>query len=264
MSISNANEMNDLENYFRSNDKRLIHKWIHYFDVYDRYFGKYRGKEVILLEIGVSQGGSLQMWKDYFGENAKIFGIDIDPKCKELEEKNIEIFIGSQSDKKFLREVRQKIPPVDILIDDGGHTMIQQIVTFKELFDHIKEDGIYLCEDLHTSYWLKYGGGYKRKGTFIEYSKNFIDYLNAFHSEQRIFKVNQFTKSVYSIHYYDSIIVLEKRKISPPYHEMTGIPSFRHDPGSITKRILRRMSSIILTVINGVLRFFRLPGFIWK
>jgi len=98
--------MNDLEKYFRENDKRLIHKWVHYFDVYDRHFSRFRNKEIVILEIGVSQGGSLQMWKNYFGEKAKIFGIDIDPRCKDLEEDNIKIFIGSQSDRNFLKDVK--------------------------------------------------------------------------------------------------------------------------------------------------------------
>jgi cephalosporin hydroxylase len=127
--------MNDLEKYFRKNDKRLIHKWIHYFDVYDRHFSKYRNNEdLVILEIGVFHGGSLQMWKDYFGEQVQVYGIDINPRCKELEEENIKIFTGSQSDRNFLREVKEQIPKVDILIDDGGHTMRQQIVTFEEHF----------------------------------------------------------------------------------------------------------------------------------
>ena len=137
------------------------------------------------MKSGYQQGGSLQMWKDYFGKDAKIYGIDINPQCKELEEPNIKILIGSQSDRNFLKEVRRQIPPIDILIDDGGHTMVQQIVSFEELFDYVKEDGVYLCEDLHTSYWIEYSGGHKRRGTFIEYSKNFIDYLNAYHSQQK-------------------------------------------------------------------------------
>jgi cephalosporin hydroxylase len=123
--------MNDLEKYFRLNDKRLIHKWNHYFEVYDRHFSKYRNKDIVILEIGVSHGGSLQMWKDYFGDKAKIYGIDINPQCKEFEEENIKIFIGSQSDRNFLREVKAQIPPIDILIDDGGHTMVQQILVMK-------------------------------------------------------------------------------------------------------------------------------------
>jgi len=218
--------MGDLEKYFKQNDKRLIHKWKHYFDIYERHFSRFRNKEIIILEIGVFQGGSLQMWKNYFGEKTRIYGIDIDPRCKQIEEDNITIFIGSQSDRKFLREIKKQLPRVDILIDDGGHTMDQQIVTFEELFDLVKDDGVYLCEDLHTSYWKSYGGGYKRRGSFIEYSKNFIDFINAYHSKQRSLKVSEFTKSVDSLHYYDSILVIEKAKREPPTDEMRGTPTF--------------------------------------
>jgi len=233
--------MNDLEKYFRQNDKRLIHKWIHYFDIYDRHFSQFRDKEIVLLEIGVSQGGSLQMWKNYFGEKAKIYGIDIDPRCKKFEEENITIFIGSQSDRNFLNEVKLQIPKIDILIDDGGHTMDQQIVSFEELFGCIKDDGVYLCEDLHTSYWPPFGGGYKKPGTFIEYSKDFIDFLNAYHSKEKSLKVNDFTKTVDSIHYYDSILVIEKKQKGKPYAEKTGSKSFDNGLIEKTKAFIGRM-----------------------
>jgi hypothetical protein len=217
---------------------------------------------VVVLEIGVSQGGSLQMWKNYFGEKAKIFGIDIDPRCKALEEENIQILTGSQSDRKFLREVKQHIPPIDILVDDGGHMMIQQIVSFEELFPHIKDDGIYLCEDLHTSYWLNWGGGHKRRGTFIEYSKNFIDYLNAWHSRQRSLRVNDFTQSVDSITYYDGVIVIEKkRKEHPPHAEQTGNPSFESDaPRTPLHKKLHGIKRKFLWVINATFRFLGIKG----
>src|SRR6185312_15910237 len=195
---SHIRQMNDLEKYFNNNTGRILDKWMHYFEVYDRHFSKYRGKEVTILEIGTWQGGSMQMWKQYFGDKAKIYGMDINPDCKQVEEENIKIFIGSQSDRAFLRKIKEEIPPIDILIDDGGHTMLQQIVTFEELFDHIKADGVYLCEDMHTAYWTRWGGGHKRKGSFLEYSKNFIDWINAYHSRQRSLKVSSFTKSVNS------------------------------------------------------------------
>lgn len=255
--------MNDLRRYFDQNDKLLIHKWAHYFDVYDRHFHRFRNKEIVILEIGVSQGGSLQMWKNYFGDKARIIGIDVDPRCKELEEENVQIFIGSQSDRNFLREVVSQIPKVDILIDDGGHKMEQQIVSFEELFDHIKDNGVYLSEDLHTSYWIKYGGGYKRRGTFIEYTKNIIDYLNAFHSEQKSLKVNKYTKSIESLHYYDSIFVIEKGLREKPYHEKSGEKVFeRHD--AIKQSASKKLKMNILMSINKILRFLRIKGFIWK
>ncbi|NTU94604.1 MAG: class I SAM-dependent methyltransferase, partial [Bacteroidales bacterium] len=121
--------MNDLEKYFTENTGRLIHKWMHYFEVYDHHFSRFRGTDVHILEFGIFQGGSLQMWKDYFGPDCRIYGIDINPMCKNLEEDRVEIFIGDQEDRTFLKSLAAKIPRIDILIDDGGHTMKQQIAT---------------------------------------------------------------------------------------------------------------------------------------
>jgi hypothetical protein len=256
--------MNDLENYFNENKKRVIDKWNHYFEVYDRHFSKYRGKEIVLLEIGTFQGGSLQMWKSYFGDKAKIYGIDINPNCKQVEEENIKIMIGSQSDRDFLKSVIKEVPPFDILIDDGGHTMLQQIVTFEELFGHVKPDGVYLCEDLHTSYWLEYGGGFKRKGSFIEYSKNFIDELNAYHSEEKSFQVSTFTSSVNSIHYYDSVLVIEKRPTPKPIRSQTGtmwIPDIQSPHLKGFEKFKTKGKHSLSVRMNKLTSFFRLP---WK
>ncbi|HTB32156.1 MAG TPA: class I SAM-dependent methyltransferase [Bacteroidia bacterium] len=257
--------MNDLEKYFRENPGRLIHKCVQYFDVYERYFSKYRGKEAVVLEIGVSHGGSLQMWKNYFGDKVKIYGIDINPECKKFEEENIKIFIGSQSDRNFLKTIKSQIPLIDILIDDGGHTMQQQIITFEEMYSHVKSDGIYLCEDLHTSYWLKYGGGHKRKGTFVEYSKNFIDKINAQYSEQSSLKADSFTKSVRGLHYYNGMLVIEKGEITDLSIEKTGTPSLSETTDvSRLPKSLAKPANVILFTVNSILRFFRLPGIIWK
>ena len=97
-------DQNPLHKYFYKNRRNIIHKWTHYFEVYHRYFRKFVGTKCVILEIGVSQGGSLQMWKDYFGEKARIFGIYINPECKQFEEDQIEVFIGSQADREFLRK----------------------------------------------------------------------------------------------------------------------------------------------------------------
>ena len=256
---------NKFEQFFHNNKGNIINKWDHYFDIYERHFYKYQNRDIILLEIGVSNGGSLNMWSNYFGENTKIYGIDIDPRCKEFEKNNIEIFIGSQSDKNFLEKVKNKIPKVDILIDDGGHSMEQQIITFNTLFSHIKDDGIYLCEDIHTSYWLYFGGGYKRAGTFIEYSKNFIDRLNAFHSEEKRLKPDNFTRSVDSIHYYDSVLVLHKMKKNPPKNITSGEISFGNEK-VVNYQTNKKpfIDNYWLMIINKILRYFRLKSIIWK
>jgi len=83
---------------FLNNDKKTIHKWLHYFPVYERHFSSYVNKSLTFIEIGVSGGGSLQMWRRYFGPYARIVGIDIDPNCQQHEEDGIFIRIGDQSD----------------------------------------------------------------------------------------------------------------------------------------------------------------------
>jgi len=223
--------MNELERYFTDNSGRLIHKWMHYFEIYERHFSRFRGTDVHVVEFGVSHGGSLQMWKHYFGPRAKIFGIDINPHCKSLEEEQIQIFIGDQNDRRFLQSLTKTIPRMDVLIDDGGHTMTQQIRTYEALFPHIDKQGVYLCEDLCTSYWPEYGGGYRRRGTFVEYSKKLVDRINAWHAfHPSRLVVDEFTRSVHSLHYYNSAIVIEKRPVTKPLHQSTGtatIPDFQ-------------------------------------
>lgn len=229
--------MNDLQKFFYSNNKNVISKWSHYFDIYEQYFSKYRGKEICFVEIGVYQGGSLQMWKEYFGPKARIYGIDINPACKKFEDDQITIIIGDQGSKRFLEEVKLQIPKIDILLDDGGHTMKQQKNTFKILFSHIKEDGIYLCEDTHTSYWKSFGGGYKSKSSFIEYSKDIIDYINAWHSNSKKLSINTITKTVKAVHFYDSVVLIEKKLTNRPLSESYGIEVIPNEQKSLGLRI---------------------------
>lgn len=215
--------MNDLERFFDQHTGPKIHKWRYYFEIYDRHFAMYRGTDVCIVEIGVSHGGSLQMWRDYFGERAQIVGVDVQPAVKKLESPGTRIMIGDQADPVFLESVAAATPRIDILIDDGGHTMHQQELTFKTLFPHVSETGIYLCEDLHTSYWQEYGGGYKRQGTFIELAKDLIDQLNAWHSRSPKLAASDFTRSAYSLTFYDSVLVIEKRPRERTTSEMRGV-----------------------------------------
>lgn len=217
--------MNDLERHFRENTVRRIHKWNHYFDIYDRHFARFRGTDVHLVEIGVAHGGSLRMWKEYFGPECRIFGVDVNPRCRDLEEDRVEIFIGDQGDRRFLRRLAGKIPRIDVLVDDGGHTMEQQIHTFEELFPHVDANGVYVCEDLHTSFWPEWGGGYRREGTFLEYAKDLIDQVHAWHSRTDRLSVTEFTRSTDSLHFYDSVLVIEKRPREEPFEVKTGTPT---------------------------------------
>ena len=206
---------NDLFKFCMEKDHRHITKWLHYFPIYEKWFSKFRNTDVVFVEVGVFQGGSAQMWKDYFGKKAKIIGVDIDERCKNFEEDQITIEIGSQEDRNFWADFKQKYPRVDILLDDGGHTMNQQIISFKEMFPHIQEGGIYMCEDCGTSYRKDrdtWGGGYGNPNTFIEYSKKLIDMMNAYESKG-IIEPDYFTHNIGGIHFYDAIVVFERNYV---------------------------------------------------
>jgi SAM-dependent methyltransferase len=218
--------VNPLQAYFEANPGRLIHKWMHYFDIYHRHFEPFRGGPVTVLEFGVYHGGSLQMWKHYFGPQARIVGVDINTACRELAEEQIEIVIGDQEDRGFLSALRDRLGPLDIVIDDGGHTMSQQIATFEEMFKAVRNGGIYLVEDLHTSYWEEYGGGFRVAGSFIEYAKVLVDQLHGWHGRDGAPPVTDYTRQIRGMHVYDSVIVLDKDDVPQPDVRRTGAESF--------------------------------------
>jgi hypothetical protein len=218
---------NPLHVYFARDRGRLVDKWFHYLDVYHRHFARFRGTDFTMVEIGVYHGGSLQMWRDYFGPRARIVGVDVNPRCKSLEEPGIEIVIGDQADPQFLLELQRRLGRIDLLLDDGGHTMQQQVVTFSTLFPHVSPDGVYLCEDVHTSYWRNFGGGFRHQNTFIEVMKGLIDQLNAFCSKDpHSFSPSTFTRTVAAMHFYDSIVVIEKQPRDQPERVVCGAQSF--------------------------------------
>ncbi|MEO6513950.1 MAG: CmcI family methyltransferase [Candidatus Saccharimonadales bacterium] len=216
---------NRLEDYFYGNKGRAIYKWTSYFESYEKHFSQFVDRPVTILEFGVMHGGSLQMWKNYFGERARIIGVDINPRCKELEEDQIEIFIGDQADRKFLHKMKEAIGPIDVIIDDGGHIMKQQITTFQEMWPALKNGGVYVVEDTHTSYYPMFGGKLGKKNTFISLSKRLIDQMNAWFvdatAEPRL-KIDEYTESVKAIHFYTSIVVFDKAEVTKPQADIRG------------------------------------------
>ena len=211
----------DLLELFASNKEYKVHKWHHYIPLYDRYFGRYKGQPVRFLEIGVSEGGSLQIWRKYFGPQAVIFGIDIDPKCARLNGKSAQVRIGSQDDPKFLADVIKEMGGVDIVLDDGSHQMPHIRTALLELFPKVAADGIYVIEDLHTAYWQDFGGGFLFGNNFFNLLVQIIhDMHHWYHFRRPVFTgiSNQCT----GIHVHDSFVVFEKGVVYPPVHSNIG------------------------------------------
>lgn len=177
-----------------------------YFQVYEDILKNYINKKITFVEIGIHNGGSLFMWREFFGESARIIGIDLNPKAKEFEKYGFEIFIGDQSDKKFWRNFFNEVGHIDILIDDGGHTYEQQIITVVSAIDFIKNNGMIIIEDTHTSYFKKFG--YPTKFTFVNWSKKIIDNINS-RSEEVLISNPIYKNTIHSIEFFESIVVFK-------------------------------------------------------
>jgi hypothetical protein len=197
---------------FLTNDGKVIHKWVHYFPIYEKHFAWYRNKSLTFLEIGVFKGGSMQMWQRYFGPFARIVGIDIDETCKSHQAPGIFVRIGDQSDEGFLQSVIDEFGVPDIVVDDGSHRMNDVYSTFQFLYPKMPKNGVYLVEDLHTAYWDEYGGGLDEPTSFVNRAKNFIDSLNADHTRGAV-PPDFVTRGTFSINFYDSVIVFEKGEV---------------------------------------------------
>ena len=216
--------LTEIERMFLAHDGRLIHKWTHYLPIYEQLFARFRGTDVRFLEIGISQGGSLELWRKFFGIDARIAGIDIDDACRNRVDPPIRAFIGSQSDQAFLSEVVREFGRPNIVLDDGSHVASDQRTSFEMLFPHLEDGGLYVIEDTHTSYWgNEYQGGFRIKSTAIEYFKERVDdmhgWYHALPSDAAI------RDSVRSICFYESIIVIEKSNKLPPRHVTVGTPA---------------------------------------
>jgi hypothetical protein len=202
----------DLWHDFLTNRGKSIHKWEHYFPVYERYFGPWRGRTLTFFEVGVAKGGSLQMWRRYFGPLARVVGIDIDPHCAAHGDDGVFVRIGDQSDPAFLAALIEEFGVPDVVLDDGSHQMTHIKATFEYLYPKLPKNGVYMVEDLHCAYWPDFGGSLDAPSSFINIAKSLVDRLNADHTRGQL-EPDDFTRETFSIGFYDSIVVLEKGQV---------------------------------------------------
>ncbi|WP_372828315.1 class I SAM-dependent methyltransferase [Polaromonas sp.] len=219
-------------------------KWAQYLEVYERYFAPHRNKHCRILEIGVQNGGSLQLYQKYFPRAEKIVGIDINPKCKRVESGNIHIEIGSQTDRDFLNDVNATHGPFDIVIDDGSHVFDHQIASFETLFPQLSPTGVYIVEDTHTSYLPDFGGDIRKQGTFIEYGKLVLDQVNAPFFADPGNQTAWLAEHLYSVSFYDSMVVFEKRPKAAPFALAIGSEGHRQVPSFQDLAYFRKKHSL--------------------
>lgn len=182
-----------------------------YFHVYNEVFQKFRNKKITFVEIGVKAGGSLIMWRNWLGKDARIIGIDLDPNAKKMEEYGFEIFIGDQASPNFWKKFFDQVGNVDAILDDGGHTNETQILTAYNTVKHINNGGILLIEDTSSNYLKKFSN--PQKYSFINYCKFLIDdlYARSFDAEtkKRLKKKKSLNDVIYSIKFYPDLVMFE-------------------------------------------------------
>ena len=194
-------------------------KWSGYFDVYERHLSKFVGKKPRILEIGILGGGSIELWLKYFGEGTTVVGLDIETKALDYKyDGDALIVIGDQGDPVFWDQFLPTQEKFDIVIDDGSHIMNHQITTVNKVFSHIREGGVFICEDTHTSYWPQpWGGTFRGAGTFVEHSKRTTDILNHQHFQGAPIAPEVLSNyhCLYSVAFYNSMVVFEREALKP-------------------------------------------------
>ena len=184
--------------------------YMKYFELYEIFLNKYQNSNIKILEIGVFNGDSLKIWREYF-TNAIICGFDIDDK--KISIPGVDILIGDQTDPIFLSSLLNKYKNFDIIIDDGSHVSKHIIKSFDFLFNYLNLGGLYIIEDLQTSYFPRYGGSrvnLNKKNTSINFIKKLLDSVNYENYDRPFYKKNKYDGLIKSVNMYQNIAFIEK------------------------------------------------------
>jgi cephalosporin hydroxylase len=174
-----------------------------YFQAYETLLAQYVGQPITFVEVGVFNGGSLHMWRRYFGEQARIIGVDLNPEARKWQAEGFEIFIGDQSNANFWRDFYQTVGAIDVLLDDGGHMNHQQLVTTEYALEHINDGGMLIVEDVHTSYMPGFNS--KPEHSFVNFGKHIVDAVNSRFPDIDT-GANLYQDRVWSVSFHESIV----------------------------------------------------------
>lgn len=205
----------------KSDSGKTVVKHPIYGPYYEKHLEPFRDKPIILVEIGTGHGGCLQVWKDYLGSKAMIYGIDHKGELF-YEEPRIKHYLADQHDKISLEAI--PIQNIDIFIDDASHESPATITTFEVFFPRMISGGLYIVEDVGTAYRVvDYCGGYRKPGSFIEYCKDMVDWLQRNEwaelipptealqkATAHLIPNNPLFSSIKSVTFYMGMIIIEK------------------------------------------------------
>lgn len=218
--------LHNMGKYFNTDkwDGEHTHAGSSYLHTYEKYLSHLREKKIKFLEIGVKDGSSHRMWSHYFSNDSTIYGLDIDPRCKNYEKhhqwKNIKIYIGSQDDQEVISQMaKDSKSGFDVILDDGSHVNELTIKSFNLLFPLLKPGGIYIIEDLGCSYLEDQLSSDIDRGAWpgMEYNKD-VEFINRRQDIDSLFsaiikEIDLKNNTQYEwIHFYSKIAIIKKRE----------------------------------------------------
>lgn len=219
-----------LNELYHTTEGKRSDKWSIYLDIYSEVFKGFKNKGVNLLEIGIQNGGSLEIWSRFFNNGKRFIGCDINEKCSSLsyDDKRISVIIGDANSISVKENIQKLFDgQINILIDDGSHTSGDIIKAFFNYFPLISDDGIYVIEDLHCSYWEEFDGGLYNPHSSMTFLKLLADVVNFEHwglpgvTPKKLFsefidkysldvELSHILSNIYSISFYNSVCVISK------------------------------------------------------
>jgi hypothetical protein len=219
----------ELRDLYQDHQGKVSDRWSLYLREYQRILSSYREKRINLLEIGVQNGGSLELWGKFFPGAERIVGCDVNPRCGDLQfdDKRIQVVVGSAVDESVRERILALLPTIDIVIDDGSHQSRDIIAAFFGYFPRIVDGGVFIAEDMHCSYWSKFEGGLFHPLSSISLFKTLGDVVNRehwgiqteprelldpFYSHYGIHISDEDLRHVHSVEFVNSMCVVRKEQ----------------------------------------------------
>jgi len=233
----------------------LADKWEGYLVVYDEVLQRKRAKCAHFLEIGINNGGSLEVFAEYFHHAATITGVDINPLCEFIpfEDSRINVIIGSSNDENTKQLLSERAESYDLILDDGSHQSSDIINTFINLVGLVSPGGTYIIEDLCCSYWHEFGGGVKSQTSAVGFLKRLVDIVNFEHWNSGYSLVDYLSDSGISHICSDSLLRLSTIRSVSFYNSICVVDfSSISSEGAIGKRICRGRQALAGYIpVNG-------------
>jgi hypothetical protein len=255
------NPAKTLTQLYNEHTGKVSDKWTRYLAEYDLLLSPWRDRPIRLLEIGVQNGGGLEIWAEYFKNASRFVGCDIDPNCAQLQfsDPRISFVLGDVNTDSTQEEILPLLPEFDLLIDDGSHRSSDIVKSFLRYFPYVVDGGLYVVEDLHASYWQEFEGGLFDPFSAISFFKRLVDIINSEHwgtvrspagilagflEKYGLDVNNEILQHIHSIKFINSLCIIQK---SSPADNKLGI------------RIIAGRQSNIYPIIKELDKSFLIP-----